>query len=168
MNTMKRLTLAAGILCMALALHAQKFGHINSEELLQAMPDYDSAQAQVQDLREQYDLEIENIQVEINKKIEDYNRNEGTMSNLIREAKASEIQEMQMRLQNFAQTAQQDLQQQSMMLIQPVMDKARGAIEDVAREKGLLYVFDLAQGNPVYTGPESVDLLEDAKTKLGL
>jgi outer membrane protein len=90
------------------------------------------------------------------------------MTNLIREAKASEIQEMQVRLQNFAQTAQQDLQQQSMMLIQPVMDKARQAIEAVAKAQGLLYVFDLSQGNPVYTGPESVDMLPLVKTELGL
>jgi len=165
---MKRITLALGILSMAIAVHAQKFGHITSEQLLQAMPEYDSAQAKVEDLRDQYDLEIERLQVEINKKIEEFNNSEATMTNLIREAKASEIQEMQVRLQNFAQTAQQDLQQQSMMLIQPVMDKARQAIEAVAKEKGLLYVFDLSQGNPVYTGPESVDMLPLVKAQMGL
>jgi outer membrane protein len=168
MKTMKRITLALGILFMALAVHAQKFGHITSEQLLQAMPEYDSAQAKVDELRNQYDLEIEQIQVEINKKIEQYNNSEATMSNLIREAKASEIQEMQVRLQNFAQTAQQDLQQQSMMLIQPVMDRARKAIEAVAKEKGLIYVFDLSQGNPVYTSPESLDMLPLVKAQLGL
>jgi outer membrane protein len=168
MKTMKRITLALGILSMAIAVHAQKFGHITSEQLLQAMPEYDSAQAKVEDLRDQYDLEIERLQVEINKKIEEFNNSEATMTNLIREAKASEIQEMQVRLQNFAQTAQQDLQQQSMMLIQPVMDKARQAIEAVAKEKGLLYVFDLSQGNPVYTGPESVDMLPLVKAQMGL
>jgi len=168
MKTMKRITLALGILCVAMALHAQKFGHITSEQLLQQMPEYDTAQAKVEDLRDQYDLEIERLQVEINKKIEDYNSSEANMTNLIREAKASEIQEMQVRLQNFAQTAQQDLQQQSMMLIQPVMDKARQAIEAVAKAQGLLYVFDLSQGNPVYTGPESVDMLPLVKAELGL
>ncbi len=168
MKTMKRIALVMGILLVAMAVHAQKFGHIASEQLLQDMPEYDSAQAKVEDLRDQYDLEIERLQVEINKKIEEYNRAEATMTNLIREAKASEIQEMQMRLQNFAQTAQQDLQQQSMMMIQPVMDKARKAIESVAKAQGLLYVFDLSQGNPVYTGPESVDLLPLVKTELGL
>ena len=111
MKTMKRMTLAMGILCMALAVNAQKFGHITAELLLQEMPEYDSAQAQIQDLRTTYDLEIERIQVEINKKIEEFNQTESTMSDLIKEAKASEIQEMQVRLQNFAQTAQQDLQQ---------------------------------------------------------
>jgi outer membrane protein len=153
---------------MALAVNAQKFGHISAELLLQDMPDYDSAQAKIEDLRSQYDLEIERIQVEINKKIEEYNKNEATMSNLIKEAKASEIQEMQIRLQNFAQTAQQDLQQQSMTLMQPVMDKARKAIEAVAKEKGLIYVFDMSQGNPVYASQESLDMLPLVKQKLGL
>ena len=168
MKTLKRITLTLGILCIALAVNAQKFGHITSEQLLQAMPEYDSAQLKVQDLRAEYDLEIERIQVEINKKIEEFTQTEATMSNLIREAKASEIQEMQVRLQNFAQTAQQDLQQQSMLMIQPVMDKARGAIEEVAKEKGLLYVFDLSQGNPIYTSEESVDMLPLVKAILGL
>ena len=168
MKTMKRITLVLGILFAVVAVHAQKFGHITSEQLLQAMPEYDSAQAKMDNIRKEYDQTIENMQVEINKKIEEFNNAESTMSNLIREAKASEIQEMQVRLQNFAQNAQQDLQQQSMVLIQPVMDKARKAIVAVAKEKGLLYVFDLSQGNPVYTGPESLDMLPLVKAQLGL
>ena len=116
---MKRTILAMAILSMAIVLHAQKFGHVTSEQLLQAMPEYDSAQAKVQALQQQYELEIERIQVEINKKIEEFNQTESTMSELIKEAKASEIQEMQMRLQNFSQTAQQDLQQQTQESSQP-------------------------------------------------
>ncbi|MFH0756057.1 MAG: OmpH family outer membrane protein [Bacteroidota bacterium] len=165
---MKRITLAIGILCMALAVNAQKFGHISAELLLQAMPEYDSAQNKIQDLRDSYDQEIERIQVEINKKIEAFNQSEATMSALIKEAKASEIQEMQVRLQNFAQSAQQDLQQQSMVMIQPVMDKARKAIEAIAKERGLIYVFDMSQGNPVYASEESLDMLPLVITKLGL
>ena len=165
---MKRTILAMVILSMAVVLHAQKFGHVTSEQLLQAMPEYDSAQQKVQDLQKQYELEIERIQVEINKKIEEFNQSEATMSNLIKEAKASEIQEMQMRLQNFSQTAQQDLQQQSMVMIQPVMDKARKAIDEVAKENGLIYVFDLSQGNPIYFSEESLDIVPLVKAKLGL
>ncbi|HER09311.1 MAG TPA: OmpH family outer membrane protein [Bacteroides sp.] len=170
MKTFRRITLAAGILCIALAVNAQdfKFGHLNSDQLLSAMPEYDSAQQKIQALRNQYDQEIEQIQVEINRKIEQFNQSEATMTNLIREAKASEIQEMQMRLQNFAQTAQQDLQEQSMVFIQPVMDKARNAISAVAKEKGLIYVFDLSQGNPVYTSEESLEMLPLVKAHLGL
>jgi outer membrane protein len=165
---MKRMILAVGILSMAFVLHAQKFGHVTSELLLQAMPEYDSAQATLQELQQHYELEIERIQVEINKKIEEFNQNEASMSDLIKEAKASEIQELQMRLQNYSQTAQQDLQQQGMMVIQPVMEKARAAIDEVAKEHGLIYVFDLSQGNPVYTSEESLDMVPLVKAKLGI
>lgn len=165
---MKRMILAVGILSMAFALHAQKFGHVSSDVLVQAMPEYDSAQQKLQNLQQQYEQEIERIQVEINKKIEEFNQSEATMSDLIKEAKASEIQELQMRLQNFSQTAQQDLQQQGMMVMQPVMEKARGAIEEVAKEHGLIYVFDLSAGNPVYTSEESLDMVPLVKAKLGI
>ncbi len=170
MNRTKQLVLALGLIVAAFTLNAQtvKFGHINSEELIQAMPEYDSAQNQVMKLKEQYDLEVERIQVEINKKIDEYNKNEKTMSDLIKEAKASEIQDMQTRLQNFAQTASQDLQQKSMTYMQPVMDKARKAISDVAEEEGLIYVFDVSQGNPVYFSSKSVDVLPLVLKKLGL
>jgi len=165
---MKRMILAVGILSMAFALQAQKFGHVTSEVLLQAMPEYDSAQLKLEELRQHYTLELERIQVEINKKIEEFNQGEATMSDLIKEAKASEVQELQMRLQNYSQTAQQDLQQQGMLVMQPVMDKARTAIDEVAKELGLLYVFDLSQGNPIYTGEESVDMVPLVKAKLGV
>ena len=163
---MKRMILAVGILSMAFVLQAQKFGHISSEALLQVMPEYDSAQIELQELQQHYELEIERIQVEINKKIEEFNQNEATMSELIKEAKASEVQELQMRLQNYSQTAQQDLQQQSQIVIQPVMEKARGAIDEIAKEHGLIYVFDISQGNPVYTSEESLDMLPLVKARL--
>jgi len=165
---MKRMILAVGILSMAFALHAQKFGHVTSELLLQSMPEYDSAQTKLQELQQHYELEIERIQVEINKKIEEFNQGEATMSDLIKEAKASEVQELQMRLQNYSQTAQQDLQQQSQIVIQPVMEKARGAIDEVAKEHGLIYVFDISQGNPIYTSEESLDMIPLVKAKLGV
>ena len=123
---------------------------------------------ELEELRQHYTLELERIQVEINQKIEDFNQSEATMSDLIKEAKASEIQELQMRLQNYNQTAQQDLQQQQSLVMQPVMEKARGAIDEVAKEQGLLYVFDLSQGNPIYTSEESLDMIPLVKAKLGV
>ncbi|MCK4992125.1 MAG: OmpH family outer membrane protein, partial [Bacteroidales bacterium] len=71
-------------------------------------------------------------------------------------------------LQNYNQTAQQDLQQQQGLVMQPVMEKARAAIDEVAKENGLLYVFDLSQGNPIYTSEESLDMIPLVKAKLGV
>lgn len=168
MKTFKKLTLAMAMLMMALVVHAQKFGHISSDQLLKAMPESDSAQVKMQEIQKQYELDIEAMQVEINKKMQEFSQNEATMSDLIKEAKVSEIQEMQVRLQNFSQAAQQDLQQQSVKLMQPVMDKARKAIDEVAKENGLLYVFDLSQGNPIYASEESLEIMPMVKAKLGI
>ena len=165
---MKKITLLLVLFAVAITVNAQKFGHITAEALLQVMPEYDSAQTKLADLNRTYELEIERIQVEINKKIEEFQNTMDSMSELMKETKASEIQDMQTRLQSFAQTAQQDLQQQQMALIQPIMEKARTAIADVAEELGLLYVFDMSQGNPVYASEESVDMLPLVQTKLGL
>jgi len=165
---MKRVTLAMAILGLAVAVHAQKFGHIAAELLMQEMPEYDSAQVKFQELNKTYELEIERINVEINKKWEEFQQNEATMTELIKQAKQSELAEMQQRLQAFIQSAQQDLQQQQMMLIQPVVEKARQAIEEVAKEQGLIYVFDMSQNNPVYASEESMDLLPLVKEKLNL
>ena len=165
---MKKITLLLVLFAVAITVNAQKFGHITAEALLQVMPEYDSAQTKLADLNRTYELEIERIQVEINKKIEEFQNTMDSMSELMKETKASEIQDMQTRLQSFAQTAQQDLQQQQMALIQPIMEKARTAIADVAEELGLLYVFDMSQGNPVYASEESVDMLPLVQTNLGL
>jgi outer membrane protein len=48
------------------------------------------------------------------------------------------------------------------------MEKARGAIDEVAKEHGLIYVFDISQGNPVYTSEESLDMLPLVQAKLGI
>jgi len=165
---MKRMIMALAIVGTAITLHAQKFGHVISDQLVQEMPEYDSAQAEVEELRQHYMLEIERIQVEINRKIEEFSASEATMSNLIKEAKASEIQELQARLQNYSQTAQQELQQRGQTVMGPVMDKARKAIEDVAKENGLIYVFDMSGGNPIYASEESLDMMPLVKAKLGL
>ena len=63
MNRTRQIVLALGLIFAAATLSAQtvKFGHINSEELIQAMPEYDSAQNRVMDLKNQYDLEVERI-----------------------------------------------------------------------------------------------------------
>ena len=53
-------------------------------------------------------------------------------------------------------------------ILTPLQNRVIEAIEEVAKEHGLLYVFDMSQGNPVYASEESLDMLPLVKTKLGL
>jgi outer membrane protein len=150
--------------------HSQnlKFGHINSQELLTAMPESDSAQAKIEKLAGDYEQQLEEMRVELNKKYDEYLTNRDNYTDLIRQTKEADITEMQQRIGNFEQVAQQDLQQQQQQLIQPVLEKANNAIKEVAEENGFVYIFDVSRGNPVYFSEKSIDIISLVRTKLGL
>jgi outer membrane protein len=156
------------IACMPARSQGLKFGHINSQELLTAMPESDSAQAKIEKLAGDYDQQLEEMQVELNKKYDEYLTNRDNYTDLIRQTKEADITEMQQRISNFQQVAQQDLQSQQQQLLQPVLQKANNAIKEVAEENGFVYIFDVSRGNPVYFSEQSIDILPMVKTKLGL
>jgi outer membrane protein len=113
---------------------------------------------------------LEQLQVEFNKKYEDYNKltQEPTSSELILKTKEDELRSLQERIQTFQQQAEQDLGNQRTTLFKPIQDKAVKAVNDVAAENGFTYIFDTAGGALVYTSPDSQDILALVKAKLGL
>ena len=170
MKKVVNLFLVSAILFACIPANSQdlKFGHINSQELLTSMPESDSAQATIEKLAGDYEKQIEEMRVELNKKYDDYLTNRDSYTDLIRQTKEADITEMQQRIANFEQVAQQDLQQQQQQLIQPVLEKANTAIKEVAEENGFIYIFDISRGNPVYFSEGSIDILSLVRTKLGL
>ena len=147
---------------------AQKFGHINSQELLAAMPESDSAQAAIERLAKNYETQLEEMQVELNKKYDDYLTNRDSYTDLIRQTKESEISDLQQRIQQFQEIASQELQTKRTELLRPILDKANGAIKTVAEANNFIYVFDISQGNPIYYSDVSVNIMQLVKDKLGL
>lgn len=155
------------------AINAQqklKVGHINSQELLALMPESDSAQKKLEKLANEHQLVLEEMSVEFNKKFEAYRlkMDEGSLSDLARASKEAELEDLQTRIQQFEQTAQQDLQQKRVEIFTPVQEKALNAVNEVAEENGFTYIFDTGMGALVYTSPDSQDILPLVKTKLGL
>lgn len=161
MNLFRKLTLAVALVGIAAGAMAQtaKFGHVNANFVLSKMPEYTQAMQQLTKLDSTYNLELEKLAVEINKKVEDYN-NDTLSPQLLKDVKAQEIQELQFRAQQFQQRIEQDMQQQQVQLIRPISNKVITAINRIAEERELVYVFDVSSGNPVYVDEEkSVDLV---------
>lgn len=174
MITMKKLI---GLLAMVMILSfsqnatAQdyKFGHINSDELFSIMPERDSIVNQMQALQTELQNTLEAMQVEYNNKLNDYTENVDKLSDIVRQTKEEDLMGIQQRIRNFEQNADQQLQQQQMQLMQPIIARAEKAIADVARENGFTYIFDLARGPIIYFDEEkSENILEKVKTKLGI
>ena len=145
-----------------------KFGHINSQELLTAMPERDSAQVVLENYAQKLEDQLDVMNVEYNKKLQEYMAERDNLSQLIRETKEQDLSDMQQRIQRFQNTAQQDMQMKQAEVMQPIVEKAQNAIKDVAESNGFTYVFDLAGGALLYFSDDSEDILPLVKTRLGI
>jgi outer membrane protein len=145
----------------------QKFGHIDSNELLKLMPGRDSAVAKVQDYAKELQKQLEGMNNELQAKIDDYQANADKYTALIKTTKEKEIQEIQSRVETFQKSAEDDLQKKQTEILQPIIDKAKAAIEKVAKANGYTYIFDAGLGVLLYSDPTD-DILPLVKTELGL
>ena len=156
--------IAAGLF----AAEAQnKLGYINSNELLSIMPESTEMQTELQSYAKGLESSLAAMQAEGEKKLADYQQNEATMSDLVKQDKIRELENIQQRILEFQQNAQESLTAKEQELITPILEKARKAIEDVAKEENFTYIFDASTGNILYAA-ESENVLPLVKAKLGL
>jgi outer membrane protein len=146
-----------------------KFGHINSDELIQSMPEYDSATVKLEKFRKELVNALELMQVEFNNKTDVYQKAAKTLSDVVKQTKEQELMDMQKRIQDFQTNAQTQLQNKQSEVFQPIYTKVDKAIKDVGKENGFFYVFDVAKGALLYFDEtKSVNVMPLVKTKLGL
>jgi len=145
-----------------------KFGHINSNDLLAIMPERAAAQTKLQTFSKELEDQLAMMNQELQTKYQDYMSKQDSMSVSIKQMKEEELQSLQQRIQSFQQTAQQDLQKKEQELLQPIIDKAKDAIKEVAKEKGYTWVFDTSIGSLIVWPEESDNLMDAVKLKLGV
>jgi outer membrane protein len=105
--------------------------------------------------------------MEYQTKLQQYQENVATMSDLIRQTKEKEITDLQQRIQAFQQSADQDLQAKQQELFNPLIEKVKKAIDDVSRENNYNYVFDVGTGALVFF-ENGDNILPLVKAKLGI
>lgn len=155
--------------CSTLTAQTYKFGHINGQEVIALMPERDSAQAKFMAYAKDVEETLETMQVEYNNKLNTYQKSAKTWSDLIREQKEKELQELGQRIQEFQVSAQQDLQKQQAELLRPVIEKANNAIKKIAAEGNFTYVFDVSNSAVTYWNPEqSIDIMPLVRKELGI
>ena len=163
------LLVAVGIL-MAYPVISQtnaKLGYIDSNELLDAMPEKDSIQQTLIQYGKALEDQLQAMYLEYQTKLNDYQVNAASMSDIIRQTKEKELADMENRIQEFQQQADTDLQNKQMELLDPVLKKVRQAIQDVARENNYTYIFDAGVGTLLYF-EKGDNILPLVKVKLGL
>ena len=173
MNGMKKILIVVAVAFMssfATVSNAQnyKFGHIDSGQLLLQMPEREQARVQLEKYAKQLEDQMAAMQSEFETKYQQYLEQRDSLPQVLLEAKERELTDIQQRFQAFQQTAQKDLSAKEGELLQPIIDKAKKAIDDVAVENGFIYVFDLSMGAILYNSDQSVDLMPLVLKKLGV
>lgn len=144
-----------------------KLGHVDFAALYGLMPGLDSVRIQFEDYNKNIQEQFAAMQTELENKFMDYQANVDGMSEIIRATKEAEINDLKERLDAFEVQATQDLQNKEMELTAPIIEKARKAVEEVAKENGYTYVFNSTEGLLLYATP-SDDISEMVKIKLGI
>jgi len=169
---MKKIFIVLIVLFAGMANFAQaqtpKFGHINISDLIQVMPERATAVTELEKTAKELEDMLGTMQTELQTMFKEYTDKRATMSDLVRQAKEEDIQAKQQRIETFRAQSEQQLQQKQQDLMKPIIEKADSAIEVVAKEQGLIYVFDISTRVVVYKSNQSVDVFPLVKKKLGI
>lgn len=145
---------------------AQKFGHLDAQDILLTLPERAEAQTSIEAAAAEYETEVSRMQSELETKFADYQAKEATWPDAILQQKQRELQQLDAGLQEFGMTIQNDLAQMEQQLLAPMIERVRDAIEAVGKEQGFTYIFDTSTGVTLYNGGE--DVTDLVKTKLGM
>jgi outer membrane protein len=147
-----------------------KFGHLNRNELIQSLPEFDSARVTLEKLNTELSNAAELLQVELNNKYEVYLKESKNYTDLVRQTKEQELTDYQRRLTEFQTNAQNQLQDKQVELFTPITQKVDKAISAVGKENGYIYIFDTSPGGQIayFDDSKSVNVTSSVKTKLGI
>lgn len=166
---MKKIIILIAAVLIGVSANAQslKFAHVNFQELVQLMPEMDSARVQSevasQEAQETYQAMVQEFQT----KYQQFEQKQATWTPAVKESKQRELAEIQNRIQEFEQAIQQDMQQLQNTLMAPIIKKAQDTVNNMAKAKGFIYVFD-STSILYIDATQSTDITKDAREVLGI
>ena len=144
-------------ICGFTTANAQKFGHVNAQEVIQAMPEFTKARADIEALTKQYEADLKSMQEELQKKSEAYEKEQATLPANIKQRRETELQDNQ-----------QALAKEQSEKMNAITSKVIEAIKAVGQAGGYVYIMDIAGGVPYISTTLSTDVTAEVKSKLGL
>ena len=146
----------------------QKFGHVNSQEIIQAMPEFSKARTEIEALTKQYEADLKSMQDELQKKADAFDKEQATLPDNIKQRRQTELQDMYQKIQQSYQDNQQALGKAQQEKMQAIQAKVLDAIKAVGQAGGYVYIMDIAGGVPYISTTLSTDVTAEVKKKLGI
>lgn len=148
----------------------QKIGHLNSLNILQAMPEFKQMTDDIDKQKQAYSKALESMYGDYEKKQKDLQAlsNDKSTPDAILESKIQELQDLQKRIQDFEEKVNGDLQKLQQEKLKPINEKYMKAVKEIATANGYSYVLDVVSGGiPYYTEGQN-DVTDLVMKKLGI
>ncbi|WP_028897105.1 OmpH family outer membrane protein [Prevotella sp. HUN102] len=163
---MKKLFLML-MLCAPMTMFAQKFGHLDSQALLQSLPEATSVQQKLEAKGKEYEKQLTDMQAELQRKAEEYDKTKSTMNATKQAETEKALQDMYAKIQQTAQDNQRAFNEEQQKSLGPVLEKVRNAIAAVAKAGGYVYIMEKEAGQPLYINDAvSKDITAEVKAQL--
>lgn len=146
------------------AVFAQKFGKVNTQTIMQSLPELSKVNGELEATAKQYENELKSMQEELQRQSEAYEKAKSTMNATTQQQKEQELHGLYQKIQQTYQDNQQALQKAQQEKMQPVLNKVRNAIQNVGNTGGYTYIFE--EGAAVYTGTNVEDVTSKVQSEL--
>ena len=159
------------LVCSLLPVSSQnptQIGYVDTNEILDAMPERMEATTYLSELSDKYKEELQTMQNEYTKKYADFISYQTAMAENIRLRRMQELHELEKNINSFLTLAQEDIETQEKELLVPLREKIKTAVYNVGVRNGLICVYDLANPTIIFVTPDATDITALVKTELNI
>lgn len=165
---MKKLVLML-LMCVPFAAFAQttpKFGHVNSQAIMESLPEFIKASGELEAQAKQYENDMKAMWDEIQRKGDEYEKNQSTMNATAKAEAEAALNQLNQKFEQAKQDNYQAYQKAQQEKIQPILTKIMTAIKNVGKNGGYVYIMDISGGIPYISDTLSKDVTEDVKAEI--
>lgn len=167
---MKRAVLTLIAFAFAFSSQAQRFGYVDSNYILESIPEYQQKQQELDEISVQWQQEIEAMYAEIDRMYKDYQAEQILLTDDMKRKREEQIIEKEKEAKEKQKQRfgyQGDLFQKRQQFTKPIQDKVYAAIKELADARGYAVIFDKAGTLTMLYTSAKYDLSEDVLDELG-
>ncbi|EFA93129.1 outer membrane protein [Hoylesella buccalis ATCC 35310] len=162
---MKKLILML-MLFAPMSMFAQKFGHLNSQQVMNDMPEFVKARGEIEATAKQYENDLKAMQDELQRKAEEYEKTKSTMNATKQKETEDELMKLNEKIRTAYNDNSQALQKAQQEKMQPITAKLVNAIQAVGKAGNYVYIMDITSGIPYISQTLSEDVTAKVKAEL--
>lgn len=167
----KNILLVVAFVVAGFAASAQKYAIIDTRYILDKMPEYKTAQKQLDDIAADWQKDIDALQTTLDKMYKDFEAEQVMLSDELRKKREDQlfVKEKELRdLQRKRFGFEGDLFKKRQELIKPIQDRVYNSVQKMAVQRGYDFVLDKSEGITIIFADPKLDKSEDVLKDLGV